>query len=437
MQTGFLGLCIYRPSPSCNSLFGAMRESIETIVIGGGQAGLAMSYHLTRLEQPHVVLERGRVAERWHSERWDSLAFQFTNSMLRLPGHVYSGSAPDDFMAREGVARFITDYAMRIAAPLRCGVAVTSVHPTDQGRFVVQAGQHTMEAANVVVATGPYQLPSVPPCSGSFPRAIYQVTANRYTRPSDLPPGGVLVVGSGGSGCQIAEDLRDGGREVFYAVRRHRRWPRRYRGRDAGWWIEESGMTDATGDRMPPEWRNFRAPLITGVRGGHTIDLRQIATEGVTLLGSLLDVGDGRLRIAGDLNANLKVGDDTFVQFVRTIDEFIEGKGIDAPAEAGFDPYLRQTPKTLPEVETLDLRDARITTVVWATGYRYDFAWIECPVFDQQGAPEQRRGVTGVPGLYFLGLPRMYKVKSAFLWGVGEDAEYLANHIAARTTNLN
>lgn len=411
-----------------------MPESIETIVIGGGQAGLAMSYHLTRVGQQHVVLERGRVAERWLSERWDSLAFQFPNSMLRLPGHVYSGPAPDGFMARDGVARFITDYAVRIAAPLRSGVQVTSVHPAHQGRFVVQAGQHAMEAATVVVATGPYQLPSVPPCGGLFPSATFQVTANRYTRPSDLPPGRVLVVGSGGSGCQIVEDLRDGGREVFYAIRRHRRMPRCYRGRDYGVWIEDSGITDIAGDRFPPD---FKAPLITGVRGGHTIDLRQIANEGVTLLGSLLDVSDGRLRIAGDLNANLKAGDDTFVQFARTIDDFIERKGISAPVEQGFDPYLRQTPKALPEVDTLDLRDAKITTVIWATGYRYDFGWIDCPVFDKQGAPEQRRGVTGLPGLCFLGLPRLHKLKSSFLWGVGEDAEYLANHIAARATNFN
>ncbi|QOZ47206.1 FAD-dependent oxidoreductase [Bradyrhizobium sp. CCBAU 53340] len=412
-----------------------MPEAIETIVIGGGQAGLAMSYHLTQRGRSHVVLERGRVAERWQSERWDSLAFQFPNAMLRLPGHAYSGNAPDGFMGRDGVARFIADYAMKIAAPLRCGVVVSSVRPTNRGRFVVQAGQHMMEAANLVIATGPYQLPSVPPCSASFPPAVHQVTANRYTRPSDLPPGAVLVVGSGGSGCQIVEDLRGAAREVFYATRRHRRWPRRYRGHDVGWWIEESGMTNMTGDRMPPEWRNFKAPLITGVGGGHTIDLRQIASEGVTLLGSLLDLVDGRLHLANDLNANLKAGDDTFVQFVRTIDEFIETKGLEAPVEEGFDPYLRAVPEVLPEVDRLDLHDAKVTTVIWATGYRYDFEWINCPVFDKQGAPIQQRGVTAIPGLYFLGLPRMHKVKSAFLWGVGEDAEYLASEIAARATN--
>jgi putative flavoprotein involved in K+ transport len=162
-----------------------------------------------------------------------------------------------------------------------------------------------------------------------------------------------------------------------------------------------------------------------------------MASEGIKLLGSLLDVGDDKLRVADDLNANLRIGDETFVQFVRSIDDFIKGKGIDAPNEEGFDPYLRQTPEALPEVDTLDLRDAKISTVIWASGYRYDFKWIDCPVFDNQGTPEQRRGVTKVPGLYFLGLPRMHKVKSAFLWGVGEDAEYLANHIAARSTGLN
>ena len=409
-----------------------MPESVDTVVVGGGQAGLSMSHYLSQSGREHVVLERGRVAERWHSERWESLAFQFPNAMLRLPGQVYTGDEPGSFMGREGVARFVTDYAVRIAAPLRCGINVTSLRPTDEGRFLLQAGQTLMKATNVVIATGPYQLPSIPSCSASLPLSVHQVTANRYTRPSDLPPGNVLVVGSGGSGCQIAEDLREAGRKVFYSIRRHRRMPRRYRGRDLGWWLEESGMTEYTSEGMPPEWRNTRAPLMTGVRGGRTVDLRQIAREGVTLLGSLLDAVDGRLHFATDLNANLKAGDESFVQFVKTIDAFIDGAGRAMPREEGFDPYLREIPEPLREVDILDMRAANITAVVWATGYSFDFGWIDCPVFDDRGAPAQHRGVTAVPGLYFLGLPRMHKVKSAFLWGVGEDASYLADHIATR-----
>jgi putative flavoprotein involved in K+ transport len=409
-----------------------MPESIETIVVGGGQAGLAMSYHLARHGREHIVIERGRVAERWHSERWDSLVFQLPNTMIRLPGHPYSGDEPEGFMGRKGVVRFITDYAVRISAPLRCGISVTSVRQTDGGRLAVQAGETTFEAANVVVATGPYQIPSVPSCSASLPRSVHQVTASRYTRPSDLPPGSVLVVGSGGSGCQIAEDLHEAGRRVFYAIRRHRRVPRRYRGRDLGWWLEESGMTEVTAEGMSPEWRNLKAPLLTGVRGGRTVDLREIAREGITLLGSLLNVTDGRLHFAADLNANLKAGDEAFVQFVRTIDDFIETRGMTAPVENGFDPYLSDAPAPLPEIDALDLAAANITSVLWATGYRYDFGWIDCPVLDDRGAPVQRRGVTAVPGLYFLGLARMHKLKSAFLWGVGEDAEYIADHIVTR-----
>ena len=191
-------------------------------------------------------------------------------------------------------------------------------------------------------------------------------------------------------------------------------------------------MTEITAEAMPPEWRNLKAPLLTGVRGGRTVDLRQNAREGITLLGSLLSVTDGRLHFAADLNANLKTGDEAFVQFVRTIDDFIKQKGMTTPVEDGFDPYLRQAPAALPEIDTLDLAAANVTSVVWATGYRYDFGWIDCPVLDMAGAPVQRRGVTGVPGLYFLGLPRMHKLKSAFLWGVGEDAEHLANHIVTQ-----
>nr|MBA2402769.1 NAD(P)-binding domain-containing protein [Bradyrhizobium sp.] len=238
-----------------------MPELVETIVIGGGQAGLAISHHLMQRNREHVIFERGRVAERWRSERWDSLYFQFPNWMMRLPGHVYAGDDPDGFSQRDDVVRFIADYGARAAAPLRCGVNVSSLRQTEDGRLLVQAGPTSVVAHNVVVATGPYQVPTLPPCAARLPAGICQVTASRYTRPSELAPGGVLVVGSGASGCQIVEDLLLEGRSVYYALRGHRRQPRHYRGRDAGQWGEEMGATNRTLDKIPP---GFKSPLVTG-----------------------------------------------------------------------------------------------------------------------------------------------------------------------------
>ena len=406
-----------------------MSELIETIVIGGGQAGLAISQHLTQRRREHVILERGRVAERWRSERWDSLYFQFPNWMMRLPGHVYAGDDPDGFSQRDDVVRFIADYGARHAAPMRCGVNVTGLRQTEDGRLLVQAGPTSMTALNVVVATGPYQVPTLPPCTVRLPAGICQVTASRYTAPSELPPGGVLVVGSGASGCQIVEDLLIEGRSVYYSLRGHRRMPRRYRGRDGGRWGEDMGATNRTVDMIPP---GFRTPLITGFKGGKTVDLHEMAQRGVTLLGSLQDIDDGRIFFATDLNTNLEGGDETFRQWVASVDAYIATAGIDAPPNGEFDEVLRGRPSRLPEVEVLDLRDAGIGTVIWALGYGYDFSWIDCDVLDARGAPVQQRGVTSVPGLYFLGLPRMHRVKSSFLWGVGEDAEFLAKHIEGR-----
>lgn len=407
-----------------------MPEFVETIVIGGGQAGLALSYHLVQRRREHVIFERGRVAERWRSERWDSLYFQFPNWMMRLPGHVYEGDDPDGFSERDTVVRFISDYAVQNAAPVRCGVNVTGLRRTEDRRLLVQAGATSMVAVNVVVATGPYQLPMLPPCAARLPAGICQVAASRYTRPSELPAGGVLVVGSGASGCQIVEDLLLKGRRVYYSLRGHRRVPRRYRGRDFGRWNEEMGLTDRTVDMIPP---GFRPPLVTGYKGGVTVDLHGMAQRGVTLLGSLQDVQGNRIFLATDLNANLEAGDEAFRQAVRSIDAYIEAVGIDAAPAGEFNEVLHRQPARLPEMEVLDLHDAGIGTVIWALGYGYDFGWIDCDVLDARGAPVQQRGITTVPGLYFLGLSRMHKVKSAFLWGVGEDAEFLAQHIERRS----
>lgn len=404
-------------------------ERLHTVVIGAGQAGLSMSYHLGRRGIEHILLERGRVAERWRSERWDSLMFQFPNWMLRLPDHAYDGANPDGFMHRDGVVRFIETFASRIAPPIHCGVNVTNLASSSSGRLTVETDHYTVEAQNVVVATGPYQQPRVPPFSKALPPCIVQTTANRYTNPQALPPGKVLVVGAGGSGWQIAEDLLHSGRQVYLSVGRHRRVPRRYRGRDFGWWQEMTGAADQIVDRSS---QMLRAPLLTGVAGGHDGDLRELAQQGVTLVGSLGAIRDSQLHFAADLEQNLAAGDETYAQFMRSVDEYIVSRQLTGHDASDHPPLLSRQRQRLPAITHLDMKSAGITSVIWAVGYQFEFGWIKCPVFDAVGRPVHVRGVTTTPGLYFLGLPRLHKIKSAFLWGVGEDAGYLAEHIAHR-----
>jgi putative flavoprotein involved in K+ transport len=406
-------------------------ERIETLVIGGGQAGLAMSYYLGQLGREHVILERHHVAERWQSERWDSLAFQSPNWNIRLPGFAFRTADPDAFASRDEVFRFIESYAGFIRAPLRCGLPATSLRRArDSLRLIVETPTDLFEAKNVVVATGPFQRPAARvPIGGT----TLHLHSSQYRNPQALPPGAALVIGSGNSGAQIAEEVCSAGRRVFLSVSRHRRIPRRYRGKDYIWWYDAFGEGDMTidqqGDPLPPR-------LLTGVGGGHDLDLRRLKADGVVLLGRVLGGRDGRLAIATDLEENLARADAALADFTCQADAYVARSGLDLPPPDACAEVMRNPAEVTDPIQTLDLAAAGISTIIWANGFRYDFDWIDLPIFadetqSSRRIPRHKRGVTAVPGVYFLGLPWLSKLKSAFLSGVGDDAEHLAEQIVS------
>jgi putative flavoprotein involved in K+ transport len=402
-------------------------ERIDTLIIGGGQAGLTMSHRLKQRGLSHLVLERHRIAERWRSERWDGLRFQFPNWTVRLPDFPYPHTDPDAFSPTSDIIAFIEAYADFVAPPIRCGVAVTGLRRHGDG-FVAETPDGTIEARNVVVATGPYQRPLQPDLLRDG-AGLFQVHASRYANPQQLPDGAVLVVGAGASGAQISEELARAGRRVFLSVGRHTRLPRRYRGRDLIWWLAEMKRDEITVEERGP---SRLLPVISGAYGGHTVDFRRFAAEGITLLGRLSAAHDGVLEIAPDLADSLAQGDLVYTTFLDTVDDYVRQRGLAFPEDAAARAVLPDPACVAVPLRTLDLTAENIQAVIWATGYGVDFGWIDIPVFDDQGEPIHRGGITGVDGLYFLGLQWLSRMKSSFLSGVGDDAAVLADHIAAR-----
>ena len=405
-----------------------MAERIETVIVGGGQAGLAMSYWLTQAGREHVILERGRLGERWRSERWDAFTVLTPNWAMALPGHPYAGDDPDGFMGKEQVGALLEDYAAGFDAPLRTGANVTAVRPTSgSARFRVESASGEIEARNVVAATGPFQEPSLPAWSRGVPAGVFQIHSSRYRNPDQLPPGAVLIVGAGSSGQQIAEELLAAHRRVYLSVGRYRPAHRRYRGHDWTWWQQRVGYFDRVLDDHTPD-----QPAIaqTGVGGGHELNLRQMAIDGVTLLGHSRRVSGATLYVAPDLAQTIRVADENLATFRSWFDECIAREGIhaplDPPREALPDPKEMSDP-----IHELSLEAAGVTSIVWATGFHYAFGWLQAPVFDGVGRPRHHRGVCEVPGMYFLGLRRLHKVKSSFMLGIGEDAAYLAEQISS------
>ena len=404
-----------------------MQEQHDVVVIGGGQAGLAMSSVLQQRGREHVVLERRRIGERWRTERWDSLRFQFPNWSLQLPGYTYRGNDPDGFAHYSEILRLLEDYAASTGAPVREHTEVRSLagHTTGQG-FQVSLVEGSLHARRIVVATGPFQLPRIPRLAHDIPPSVLQIDPTGYRCPEALPSGGVLVVGSGASGCQIAEELLHAGRSVYLSLSRHRRAPRRFRGKDVYWWLEALGRFAQTIESFPA--RQYPpSTVVTGVNGGHDVNARQLALDGVKVLGRIIGADGGNLAVQDNANQVLDEADKAYADFLSAARQFVSN-GIEEDLTEE-EPQEPPPPITVEEVRSLGLTKGGINTIIWATGYAHDFDWVRIPVFDDRGRPLQQHGVTPIPGLYFLGLHWMHTFKSGLLSGVGADAEFLVNHM--------
>lgn len=404
-------------------------ERVETLVVGAGQAGIAMSEHLNRRGMQHLVLERSRIAERWRSERWDSLVANGPAWHDRFPGLLFGDVAPDSFAPRESIVNYLEAYAEKFSVPIRCGIDVTALHRKKDGSgFRIETSAGLMEAVNVVAATGPFQRPLIP---AVMPRQsdIVQIHSSAYRNPAQLPDGSVLVVGAGSSGVQIADELLRSGRRVFLAVGPHNRPPRRYRGRDFVWWLGVLGKWEAT---VCEPGREHVTIAVSGARGGYTVDFRDLAARGITLVGRSEYFQDGIMHFAPDLAANIAQGDADYLSVLDEADAYAVREGLDLPEEPEARAFMPGLPNAADPILQLHLADAGVTSIVWATGYAFDFGWLPNRALDANGRPHHQRGVSVIPGLYHLGLPWLSRRASAFIWGVWHDAAYLADHIAGR-----
>jgi putative flavoprotein involved in K+ transport len=404
-------------------------QSIDTLVVGGGQAGVAMSEHLSKAGVPHVVLERERIAERWRTGRWDSLVANGPAWHDRFPGLEFDDLDPDGFASKDQVAEYFEAYARKFDAPIRTGVDVQRV-VRNEGRagFTVETSAGTYQAQRVVVATGPFQRPTIPPIAPQD-LPLQQMHSADYFRPEQLAPGAVLVVGAGSSGVQIADELQRAGRQVYLSVGPHDRPPRAYRGRDFCWWLGVLGLWDH--ETVTPG-REHVTIAVSGARGGRTIDFRELAQQGITLVGVTQSFSGTTVSFQDDLLENLNRGDQNHLDLLDAADAYIARNGLDLP----LDPEARRRfadPDCVRQpLRQLDLATAGVSTIIWATGYATDYRWLQVDAFDAKGKPAHQRGVSREPGVYFVGLPWLSRRGSAFIWGVWHDAKHIADHVATQ-----
>ena len=399
----------------------------DVLIIGGGQAGLSISYLLKQQGLSHLILEKNLLGHAWRSERWDSFCLVTPNWQCTLPGYPYQGDDPEGFMVKDDIVAYIDGYIASFGPPALEGVAVTGVRRDANGGYQVSSSAGVFHAGQVVIAVGGYHTPILPSDAAQLPAGVAQLHSSDYLNPAQLPPGEVLVVGTGQSGCQIAEDLHLAGRRVHLCVGDAPRVARRYRGKDVVKWLDEMAYYDLPVDQHPlgAGVRDKTNHYVTGRDGGRDIDLRKFALEGMQLYGRYEGLKDGVAHFGGDLQANLDGADAVYRKINDSIDRHIEAKGIAAPAQSAYEP-LWQPAADAPS--TLDV--SKLAAVVWCIGFRTDFSWVDAPIFDQRGYPNHERGVTAQQGLYFLGLPWQYTWGSGRFSGIARDAAHLTEHIA-------
>jgi len=408
-------------------------EKIDTLIVGGGQAGIAMSEHLSNCKIPHLVLERNRIAERWRSERWDSLVANCPAWHDRFPNMEFADFDPNGYPSKEQVVDYFVAYAEMIKAPIRCGVEVKEVR-RNVGRpgFRVETSDGIFDANNVVAATGPFQRPLIPKFEFEKNK-ITQIHSSQYQNPGQLPDGGVLVVGAGSSGAQIADELLRSGKSVYLSVGPHDLPPRSYRGRDFVWWLGVLGKWEAVTKDPGTEHITI---AVSGAHGGHTVDFRGLAERGISLLGRAQSFNNNVMYFAPDLTKNIAGGNAYTLSLLDQADDYVIRNGLNFPLEPEAREVLPDPECVTNPILEINLEEAGINSIVWATGFDVDFSWLKVDALDENGRPKHERGISTESGIYFLGLPWQSRRGSSFIWGVWQDAKFLADQIKLRTNYL-